>query len=85
MAVVSYGGFLKCFAPSRQQNEYNRFMYPKYFDFLFEPALKEIFVRFRGIYSRDENGKSVKIELTRGKSVAEYCDKIKIGETLNWQ
>lgn len=57
-------------------------MNPRYFDFLFEPALKEIFVKFKGIYSRDENGKSVKIELTNGKSVAEYCDKIIIGETL---
>lgn len=57
-------------------------MHPRYFDFLFEPALKEIFVKFKGVYSRDENGKSVKIVLTNGKSVAEYCDKIKIGETL---
>lgn len=57
-------------------------MYPKYFDFLFKPAEKEIFIKFRRIYSRDEKGNPVKISLTRDGAVVEYCDKIKIGETL---
>ncbi|HPJ17459.1 MAG TPA: hypothetical protein PK639_04540 [Candidatus Woesebacteria bacterium] len=57
-------------------------MYPRYFDFLFQPAVREIFINFKGIYGRDENGKAVKISLTQDKAVAEYCNKIKVGETV---
>jgi len=47
----------------------------KYLDFLDKPAEKEYFTKFIGIYSRN-----MKVVLNNGAS--EYCDKIKIGETL---
>ena len=58
-------------------------MYAKYLDFLNKPVEEEYFTRFVRIYSKDNNGNAVKISLNqKNLEPTEYCDKIKIGETL---
>lgn len=64
-------------------------MIPKYLDFLYKPAEKEYFTKFKGVFSRDIDGNAVTVSLhkdnTKNESRTEiilYCDKILIGETL---
>lgn len=58
-------------------------MYPKYLDFLNKPAEKEYFTKFVGIYGKDNNGNAIEISLNqKGLEPIYYCDKIKVGETL---
>ncbi len=68
-------------------------MLPKYLNFLEKPSEQEFFTRFSAIYSRDNNGNAVAIELESNrlfnklinklrKDELFFCDKILIGETL---
>lgn len=54
----------------------------KYLEFLKTPAEKEYFTKLVGIFTRDENGKAVEVNLKNGEERILYCDKVKIGETL---
>ncbi|KKR33470.1 MAG: hypothetical protein UT63_C0016G0009 [Candidatus Gottesmanbacteria bacterium GW2011_GWC2_39_8] len=64
-------------------------MIPKYLDFLTKPAEQEYFTKFNAIYSRNQNGNAVAVNLQNVSSptnlqgkITLYCDKILVGETL---